>query len=138
MIQKMSHTTIYVDDQEKALEFYVGTLEMELRNDFTMPDGFRWLTVAPKGQELEIILMPIRAGSQMSDDDVAAFKALMHKGAFGAGVLGTEDCRKTYEELKAKGVEFTSPPTDQFYAVEALMKDPFGNWFSVTEPKPQA
>lgn len=138
MIQKMSHTTIYVEDQDEALGFYIDKLGMEVRNDFTMPDGFRWLTVAPKGQELEIILMPLRAGPQMSEDDVAAFKQLMNKGVFGAGVLGTDDCQRTYEELTAKGVEFTSPPKDQFYAIEALMKDPFGNWFSVTQPKPQA
>jgi uncharacterized glyoxalase superfamily protein PhnB len=50
-------------------------------------------------------------------------------------VLQTGDCRKTYEELKAKGVEFASPPKDQFYGVEAVMKDNSGNWFSMTEPK---
>ena len=59
MIQKMSHTSILVDDQDKALDFYVGMLGMEVRTDQTMPDGFRWLTVAPKGQDLEIILMKL-------------------------------------------------------------------------------
>ena len=42
---------------------------------------------------------------------------------------------KTFEELKAKGVEFVSEPKDQFYGVEAVFKDPFGNWFSLTQPK---
>ena len=50
---------------------------------------------------------------------------LMKKGAFGAGVFQTADCRKTYEEMKAKGVEFLSPPKDQFYGVEAVFRDPF-------------
>jgi uncharacterized glyoxalase superfamily protein PhnB len=57
---------------------------------------------------------------------------MQRRGIFGAGVLATDDCRKTYEELSAKGVEFLSPPKDEFYAVEAIMKDPFGNWFSLT------
>ena len=52
-----------------------------------------------------------------------------------SGVLQTPDCLATYEELKAKGVEFTSPPKEQFYGVEAVMKDNSGNWFSMTEPK---
>jgi len=49
--------------------------------------------------------------------------------------MHTSDCRRDYEELKAKGVEFLSPPTERFYGIEALMKDNSGNWFSVTEPK---
>ena len=53
----------------------------------------------------------------------------------GAGAFHTADCQKTYEELKAKGVEFMHPPTDRFYGIEALMKDDSGNWFSVTQTK---
>ena len=135
MIQKLSHTSIYVDDQDEALDFYVGKLGMEVRNDQKMPDGFRWLTVAPKGQDVEIILMPLRVNPHLKAEDVETIRGLMKRGVFGAGVLATDDCYKTYDELKAKGVEFTSPPKDQFYAVEALMKDPFGNWFSVTARK---
>jgi hypothetical protein len=60
---------------------------------------------------------------------------LMKKGTFGAGVFQTADCRKTYEELKAKGLEFLSPPKEQFYGIEAVFRDPFGNWFSMTQPK---
>jgi uncharacterized glyoxalase superfamily protein PhnB len=59
----------------------------------------------------------------------------MAKGAFGAGVFETADCQRTYDELKDRGVEFASPPKEQFYGVEAVLKDPFGNWFSLTQPK---
>ena len=135
MIQKMSHTSIFVEDQDVALDFYVGKLGMEVRTDQTMPDGFRWLTVAPKGQDLEIVLMRLGPTPHLSAEDAETMRGLLKRGAFGAGVLGTDDCQKTYEELKAKGVEFLSPPKDQFYAIEAVMKDPFGNWFSVTQPK---
>lgn len=138
MIQRMSHTAIFVPDQEQAKDFYVGKLGFEVKTDATMPNGFRWLTVSPKGQpDLEIILMKIAAGPKIQQEDVESIKMLVGKGAFGAGVFDTADCRKTYEELKAKGVEFLAPPKEEFYGVQAVFRDPFGNWFSLTEPKNQ-
>lgn len=149
MIQKMSHATIYVLDQDQAKDFYVGKLGFEVKVDATLPNGFRWLTVAPKGQsDIEIVLMKVGSGDdfvKMKDGnaeqkesakkDVEAISALLKKGWFSAGAFHTADCRKTYEELKAKGVEFLTEPKDQFYGVEAVFKDPFGNWFSMTQPK---
>lgn len=143
MIQRMSHSAIFVMDQDVAKDFYVNKLGFEVKVDQSMPNGFRWLTVSPKGQpDLEIILMKVAPSHTMPGNmarvqpqDVDAIADLMKKGAFGAGVFQTADCRKTYEELKGKGVEFVSPPKDQFYGVEAVFKDPFGNWFSMTQPK---
>jgi len=138
MIQRMSHTAIFVPDQDQAKDFYVGKLGFEVKTDASMPNGFRWLTVSPKGQpDLEIILMKIAPGPKLQEDDVATIKALVKKGAFGAGVFDTADCRKTYEELKARGVEFLAPPKEEFYGVQAVFRDPFGNWFSLTQPKTQ-
>jgi len=138
MIQRMSHTAIFVPDQDQAKEFYVTKLGFEIKTDATMPNGFRWLTVSPKGQpELEIILMKIAPGPKLHEEDVAAIKELVKKGAFGAGVFDTADCRKTYEELKARGVEFLAPPKEEFYGIQAVFRDPFGNWFSLTQPKNQ-
>ena len=136
MIQKMSYTAIFVLDQDQAVDFYVKKLGFELKMDESMPNGFRWLTVSPKGQsDLQIILMKVAPGPKIQAEDVQTISELMKKGAFGAGVFQTGDCRKTYEELKAKGVEFLSPPKEQFYGIEAVFKDPFGNWFSMTQPK---
>jgi catechol 2,3-dioxygenase-like lactoylglutathione lyase family enzyme len=144
MIQRMAHTAIFVLDQDVARDFYVNKLGFEVRMDESMPNGFRWLTVSPKGQkDLEIILMKVTPSPREIDphrqkitpQDVETIRELMKKGAFGAGVFQTSDCRKTYEEMKAKGVEFLSPPKEQFYGVEAVFKDPFGNWFSMTQPK---
>lgn len=136
MIQKMSYTAIFVLDQDQALDFYVNKLGFELKMDDTLPNGFRWLTVSPKGQsDLQIILMKVAPSPKIQAEDVQAISELIKKGAFGAGVFQTADCRKTYEELKAKGVEFLSPPKEQFYGIEAVFKDPFGNWFSMTQPK---
>jgi catechol 2,3-dioxygenase-like lactoylglutathione lyase family enzyme len=143
MIQRMSHSAIFVLDQEVAKDFYVNKLGFEVNMDQSMPNGFRWLTVSPKGQpDLQIILMKVAPSpfdvanvQKIQPQDVETIGGLMKKGAFGAGVFQTADCRKTYEEMKAKGVEFLSAPKDQFYGVEAVFRDPFGNWFSMTQPK---
>jgi len=136
MIQRLSHTTILVHDQDQAYDFYVNKLGLEVRTDAKM-DGFRWLTVGPKAQpDLEIALMPIAPGPHMDEASCNQLKELVKNGKLPGGVFDTADCQKTYDELKAKGVEFINPPTDRFYGIEALMKDPFGNWFSVTQRKP--
>ncbi|HWX52981.1 MAG TPA: VOC family protein [Verrucomicrobiae bacterium] len=136
MIQRMGHVAIFVLDQDVAKDFYVGKLGFETKTDQTMPNGFRWLTVSPKGQtDLEIILMKVAPGPKLQQEDVNTIAGLMKKGAFGAGVFETADCRKTYEELKAKGVEFLAPPKEEFYGIQATFRDPFGNWFSMTQPK---
>lgn len=135
MIQRLSHTTVYVLDQDAARDFYVNKLGFEVRMDASMDNGFRWLTVSLKGQpDLQIILMKVD-GPNMQPDVAATLRDLLVRGKLGGGAFQTSDCRKTYEELKAKGVEFLSPPKEQFYGVEALVKDNSGNWFSLAQPK---
>jgi catechol 2,3-dioxygenase-like lactoylglutathione lyase family enzyme len=135
MIQRLSHTTLYVLDQDSARDFYVNKLGFEVRMDGMMDNGFRWLTVSPKGQpDLQIILMQVD-GPNMQPEVAKTIRSLLTQGKINGGVLQTSDCKKTYEELKAKGVEFPSPPKEQFYGIEAIMKDDSGNWFSMTEPK---
>lgn len=135
MIQRISHISIYVLDQEAAYDFYVNKLGFEVHTDAKMDGGFRWLTVTPKGQpDLEIALMPTGPGPMMDQETSDMLRALIVKGVIGSGVLQTADIYKTYEELKAKGVEFSQPPTERFYGIEALFKDNSGNWFSLSQP----
>jgi catechol 2,3-dioxygenase-like lactoylglutathione lyase family enzyme len=137
MIQKLSHVTIWVLDQDAAYDFYVNKLGFDVHTDAKMDNGFRWLTVSPKGQpDLEIVLMPTTPGPMMDPETSETLRGLVQKGVLGAGVFSTADCYKTYEELKAKGVEFSQPPTERFYGIEALMKDNSGNWFSLGSPLP--
>ena len=139
MIQRFSHITIYVLDQDAAYDFYVDKLGFEVHTDAAMDGGFRWLTVNPKGQpDLEIALMPTGPGPHRDQETSDMLRALVSKGALGHGVLETADIQKTYEELKSKGVEFSQPPTERFYGIEALMKDNSGNWFSLTQPAAKA
>ena len=134
MIQRMSHATIYVTDQEKALEFYRDKLGFEVRTDATMDGGFRWLTVGPKSQpDFELVLMEPTPGMLFDEETANQLRAMLEKGALGGGVFETEDCQATYEELKGRGVEFMSPPAERPYGIEALFKDNTGNWFSLTE-----
>jgi catechol 2,3-dioxygenase-like lactoylglutathione lyase family enzyme len=135
MILRLSHTSVYVLDQDAARDFYVNKLGFEVRMDQRMDNGFRWLTVSPKGQpDFQLILMQVD-GPNMQPDAAAALKGLMEKGRLGGGVLQVDDCQATYEDLKAKGVEFLSPPADRFYGIECVMKDNSNNWFSMTQPK---
>ena len=134
MITKMSHFAFFVKNQEQAKDFYVGKLGFEVRKDATMDNGFRWLTVGPKGQpDLEIILIEPKPSPMFDEAAAANVRNLLDRDMLGAGAFETDDCKKTYEELKAKGVEFVSPPKEQFYGIEAVFKDGCGNWFSMTQ-----
>jgi len=133
MITKMTHTSIYVLNQDSAIDFYTNKLGFKVITDVPMADNDRWITVCPPQQPgFEIILSPITRG-MFSKGTVKALKELVQKGAFGLGVFTCNDIFATYEELKAKGVEFTKAPTKEFYGTEALFKDDSGNWFSLAQ-----
>jgi len=136
MIQRLSHTTLYVTDQDASRDFYVNKLGFDLRMDQDA-GGFRWLTVGPKGQpDFQLVLMKVGSNSGNDDKSSEQIRELLADGKLGAaGVFETSDCRKTYEELAAKGVEFMAPPEEKFYGVEAVFRDPSGNRFSLTQPK---
>jgi catechol 2,3-dioxygenase-like lactoylglutathione lyase family enzyme len=135
MIQRLSHTTLFVADQDEAKDFYVNKLGFEVRMDNAM-GNFRWLTVGPKGQpDFQIILMKLAAFGRMTADNAEAMKHLIRAGMVAAGVFETADCRQTYEELKARGVDFPLPPEEKFYGIEAVFQDPSGNRFSLAQRK---
>jgi catechol 2,3-dioxygenase-like lactoylglutathione lyase family enzyme len=133
MFNAISHSAIFVLDQDEALDFYVGKLGMEISADVDM--GFmRWLTVSVPGDDRHILLeKPGPPG--MDDASGEQVRELVTKGATGlAFILTTDDCRATYEELKAKGVEFTQEPVEHFYGVDCGLRDPFGNNLRITQP----
>jgi predicted enzyme related to lactoylglutathione lyase len=137
MIQTLSHMTIYVLDQDAARTFYVDKLGFEVRADMTM-GGFRWLTVGPKAQpQLEMILMPIAASPMLDAATAKTLRDLIAAGAIGCGVLETDDCKATYDDLSKKGVEFRGPPAERPYGLEAMLRDNSGNWFSLVQRPPR-
>jgi catechol 2,3-dioxygenase-like lactoylglutathione lyase family enzyme len=140
MIQRLSHASLYVLDQDSAKRFYTEKLGFDVKEDQTMDDfgGFRWLTVTPPAQpDLELILMPIEPGPMLNPERAEKLRDLVAAGTFGGGALETDDCHATYEELRAKGVEFMGEPQERPYGIEALLKDDSGNWFSMVE-RPRA
>jgi catechol 2,3-dioxygenase-like lactoylglutathione lyase family enzyme len=135
MIQRMRYANIIVRDPDEAIDFYVRKLGFELTGDTKLANGFRWVTVRPKGQTgMDLVLMKPMPGARLQAEDIDRMFELAAKGAFGA-VFETADCHKTYEELSSRGVPFSSPPKEQFYGIEAIFNDPFGNWFSLTQVK---
>ena len=133
---KMSHACLYVLDQDSALDFYVNKLGFKVHTDAPMGPDMRWLTITPPGQpDLEIILNPIKDGMGFNKETAEQMRNLVKKGSFGFAVWECDDLKATYEELSAKGVEFTKSPTKEFYAYEAIFKDDSGNWFSLGEKK---
>ena len=134
MITQMTHVNIYVLDQNSAYDFYVNKLGFKVIKDIPMSGEIRWLTVCPPEQPgFEITLTPIVEGMLLSKETVEAMKKLVIKGTFGVGIFTCNDIFATYEELKAKGVEFTKEPKKEFYGTEALFKDDSGNWFSLAQ-----
>ncbi len=132
----LTHTrlsSIFVLDQDEALDFYVGKLGLEVRVDADL--GFmRWLTVSVPGDpEREIFLE--KPGPPLHDGATAEqVRELVSKGAGGGWIgLGTDDCRKTYEELSARGVEFTEEPTERDYGIDCALRDPFGNAIRIVQ-----
>jgi catechol 2,3-dioxygenase-like lactoylglutathione lyase family enzyme len=134
MITRMTHCSVYVLDQEEAKAFYTQTLGFSLGEDAEF-DGFRWLTVSPPEQpDLEIVLMPISAGGFVDEDAAELARQAVAKGAFGGGILQTENCQATYDTYSQRGVEFLLPPTDRPWGIEAFFRDNSGNWFSMVQP----
>ncbi|MEP7169879.1 MAG: VOC family protein [Bacteroidota bacterium] len=136
MITKLNHVSIFVLNQDSAYAFYVNKLGFKVHTDAPMGPGMRWLTVTPPEQpDLEITLMPVSDGMMFTKETAEQMRNLISKGTFGFGVFECNDLLATYEELKAKGVEFKKPPTKEFYGFEALLKDDSGNWFSLGQKK---
>ncbi len=133
MFKQISHTFLYVLDQDEALDFYVGKLGLVVHTDADI-DVMRWLTVTlPDDDGLQIGLL--RPGPPLHDEGTAAeVRELVAKGGAGGGVIfETEDCVGTYERLRARGVEFTQEPTERFYGTDCALRDPFGNPLRFTE-----
>jgi len=136
MITKMSHVLIWVKNQQEALEFYRDKLGFEVDTDAEIAPGFRWLTMKIKGQPgFEIILMEPNPGMMLDEESAAQLRSLIDKGVLGGGVFDADDIHKTYEELKARGVEFKGPPSVQEWGTATVLKDNSGNWFSLSQEK---
>ncbi len=133
---KIANAQLWVHDQDDALAFYTQKLGMEVRADVTLAEmgNFRWLTVGPAGQpDFSIVLMAIPGPPVMDPETAEQVRSLMAKGFAGTVFLTTDDCHASYEELKARGVEFTEQPEDRPYGIDSGFRDPSGNSLRLTQ-----
>jgi predicted enzyme related to lactoylglutathione lyase len=135
MLSSISISHVFVADQDKALEFYVGKLGLEITSDQDL--GFmRWLTVGVPGQPGRDILLEKPGPPAMDEGAARQVRELVAKGASGFAVgFTTKDCEKTYQTLLAKGVEFTQEPVQQPYGIDVGLRDPFGNHIRIVQLK---
>jgi catechol 2,3-dioxygenase-like lactoylglutathione lyase family enzyme len=135
MLNAITISHIFVADQDKALDFYVGKLGLEVSNDLDL--GFmRWLTVRVPGQPGRDILLERPGPPAMDEGAARQVRELVAKGASGFAVgFTTSDCRKTYQTLLARGVEFTQEPVEQSYGIDVGLRDPFGNHIRIVQLK---
>jgi uncharacterized glyoxalase superfamily protein PhnB len=125
---KIASAQIWVTDQQQALEFYMQKVGMEVRVDVTVPElgNFRWLTVAPPGQEdVAIVLMSIP--TMFEAETIELIQQTMNRGVAGGVFLTTEDIQGDFKRMKAAGVEFTEEPEERPYGIDCGFRDPFGN-----------
>ncbi|HEV7559370.1 MAG TPA: VOC family protein [Kofleriaceae bacterium] len=133
MLTKLAHVTVIVRDQDEALRFYTDKLGMEKREDNRMGD-FRWLTVAPKGSEVAIVLQ--RPGAPFQTPELAE-RMLSRVGEGTTWVVETNDCRADHAAMAAKGVTFRESPTDMPWGVSAVFEDLYGNPYNLLQTHAQ-
>jgi predicted enzyme related to lactoylglutathione lyase len=127
---RIANAQVWVHDQDEALAFYTEKLGWEVRADVTLPEmgDFRWLTVGPAAQpDFSVVLMAVPGPPVFEPETTAQVRSLMAKGAAGTIFLTTDDCQASYEELKARGVEFVDTPEERPYGIDAGFRDPSGN-----------
>jgi catechol 2,3-dioxygenase-like lactoylglutathione lyase family enzyme len=135
-MMRITNAQIWVHDQDEALAFYTEKLGMEVRADVTLPElgGFRWLTVSPPGQEdVSLVLMAIPGPPVFDADTQQKVRELMAKGAATAIFFTTDDVQASYEAMRSRGVEFSDPPEERPYGIDAGFRDPSGNSFRIAQ-----
>jgi catechol 2,3-dioxygenase-like lactoylglutathione lyase family enzyme len=135
MFDAITISGIQVLDQDEALDFYVNKLGLEVSNDIDL--GFmRWLTVRVPGDDSREILLEAPGPPAVDEKTADQVRELVTKGAMGFRLgLRTSDARKTYNELRSRGVELNEEPTEQSYGIDFGLRDPFGNHIRVVQPK---
>lgn len=133
MIKSIKISSIYVFDQDEALEFYVGKLGLEVSADMNF-GPMRWLTVRAPGDASRDILLEKVAPPSLSEDNAARMKELIAAGASGfAAGFTTDDIRSLCQSLLDQGVEITQEPVEQPYGTDIGLRDPFGNQLRITQ-----
>jgi uncharacterized glyoxalase superfamily protein PhnB len=133
---RIATAQLWVHDQDEALAFWTEKVGFEVRADVTVPElgNFRWVTVGPPGQDdIAVVLMAIPGAPVMDAGTQEEVRNLMSKGFAGTVFLTTDDISASYEELRARGVEFTETPEERPYGIDSGFRDPSGNSIRLTQ-----
>jgi predicted enzyme related to lactoylglutathione lyase len=133
MITELNVVTIIVRDYDEALSFYTEKLGLRKMSDDMFGPGVRWVTVAPAGQNAPVITLQKPEPAMHGEEQAKEMLKLVGKNPTWS--FNTDDCRKTYEELSARGVHFSEPPSEQMWGVQAVFEDLYGNSFALVEPR---
>src|SRR3954468_23998185 len=131
MIQRLTHVTVIVRDQDEALRFYTDQLGMVIRDDRRM-GAFRWLTVTPSPDSPVAIVLQKPSAPYQTPAEAETMLARVGHGTMW--VVETSDCRGTAEALKARGVKFTVEPEAMPWGVSAVFTDLYGNPYNLLQP----
>jgi catechol 2,3-dioxygenase-like lactoylglutathione lyase family enzyme len=134
MTQGVGVASLYVRDQDEALDFYVGKLGFRVHTDAKNGD-YRWLTVQHPDQPTFQLGLFAAQGPTLDASTAQAVREIVAKGAMPPLVLNVEDCRAAYEAMRGKGVEFTQEPVERYGAVDASFRDPSGNGWKMIESR---
>jgi catechol 2,3-dioxygenase-like lactoylglutathione lyase family enzyme len=126
---------VYVLDMDEARDFYVGKLGLVVDLD-KVEDGYHWFVAHAPAQPQVPIMLAVPGPPVMDEATTEQVRSLVATGYLGPGAFATDDCWATYHELKATGVEFIEEPSERFYGIDAGFRDPFGNHWRLTQPKP--
>ena len=135
MLTSLSHSFIYVLDHEQAVDFYVNKLGLEVGGTPISARSAGSPSMSLASPNHRSCSRPPRWDTTRST--AAAIRELVTKGGGTGLIFSVDDCRKTYEALVEKGVEFTQEPTEHFYGIDCGLRDPFGNPLRITQPAPQ-
>jgi predicted enzyme related to lactoylglutathione lyase len=137
MLGMLTHATIWVHDQDAALDFYTKKLGMEVRADVTIAEmgNYRWLTVGATSQPDVSFILTVPGPPVIDGDMAKQLRDFIAQGVIGSYHFATDDCEATYRELKDRGVEFIMEPTEMPYGIDAQFHDPSGNKLRFTQSK---
>jgi predicted enzyme related to lactoylglutathione lyase len=130
MITSVHSASIFVTDQDRALDFYVSKCGFQKQADMPMGPDSRWIEVVPPGAKTAVLLY--KPTPQMPGAD-SYEQALSMIGKFSNILFNTDDLNRTYDELSSKGVAFPTPPEQQPWGWWAVMADPDGNSFGMRQ-----
>ena len=128
MDTKIAQFTFFFFNDSESIEFYTKKVGFEKKTDVTPPGSYRWVTVGPKGQDLELALW------QVGSPDPNGWSSEWRPGRSPPIVMRVEDCRKTFAEMKSRGVPFKqAEPDEQPWGFSETFSDPDGNLFSINQ-----